>query len=104
MDRETLFAVISGICIVNGIFSPLVALPYALSPIWMPDFIPLSPSIAAYGSSLLLSFATLLVAGVPAAIYERSSGAGGEATMPMYVWLGATVALSLPALGRLVSL
>lgn len=104
MDRETLFAVISVICIVNGIFSPLVALPYALSPIWMPDFIPLTPSIAAYASSLALSFATLLAGGVPAAIYERATGADATATAPMYVWLGAAVVLSLPALGRLASL
>jgi hypothetical protein len=104
MDRQTLFAVISGVCIVNGIFSPLIALPYALSPIWMPDFIPLTPSIAAYCSSLAMSFATLLVSGVPAALYERIARTGPEATGPMYLWLAAAVALSLPAIGRLTSL
>lgn len=104
MDRETLFAAISGVCILNGIFSPLIALPYALSPVWMPDFIPVTPSIAAYASSLLVSFATLLVSGVPAALYERFAGAGREAVAPMWLWLATAVLLSLPALGRLTSL
>lgn len=104
MDRETLFALISGVCILNGILSPLVALPYALSPVWMPDFIPLTPSIAAYASSLVLSFATLFISGVPAALYERVADPAPDSAAPMAVWLAAAAALSLPALGRLLSL
>ena len=95
MDRDTLFIVISIVCIANGILSPVIIIPYALSPIWMPDFIPITAATAAYGASLMVSLATLVLSGVPAALYERLGGRGGSGSM--LIWLGGAVLLSLPA-------
>jgi len=95
MDRDTLFVVISLVCIANGILSPVIIIPYALSPVWMPDFIPITASTAAYGASLMVSLATLVLSGVPAALYERFGSRRGAGSM--LVWLVCAVLLSLPA-------
>ena len=104
MERQTLFAIVVTVAIVNGIFSPLVGLAYALAPIWLPEFLPVTPGILLYLSSLIVATATLLVAGVPAAAYERLIDRRAEAKMPTLVWLGAAITLSLPALNRLSEL
>lgn len=101
MDRDTLFILISVVCIANGLLSPVVIIPYALSPVWMPEFIPLTQATAAYGASLMISLATLVLSGVPAAVYERLGGHGGSGSM--LVWLGGAVLLSLPAIQRLAA-
>jgi hypothetical protein len=49
-------------------------------------------------SSLFVATATLLFAGVPAALYERFAGAAPESTAPMWIWLIGVMLLSLPAL------
>jgi len=95
MDRDTLFIAISLVCIANGILSPVIVIPYALSPIWMPAFVPITASTAAYGASLMVSLATLVLSGIPAALYERLGGRGGIGSM--LVWLVGALLLSLPA-------
>lgn len=104
MDRQTLFAIVVTVAIVNGIFSPLVGLAYALAPIWLPEFLPVSAGILLYLSSLIVATATLLISGVPAAVCERVIDRRPESKMPTLVWLGAAITLSLPALNRLSEL
>lgn len=101
MDRQTIFVVVVTIAVVNGIFSPLVGLAFALAPIWLPEFLPVTPGVLLYLSSLIVATATLLIAGVPAALYERLIDRRPESKMPVLVWLGAAITLSLPALNRL---
>lgn len=104
MDRQTLFAIVVTVAIVNGIFSPLVGLAYALAPIWLPEFLPITTGILLYLSSLIVATATLLVAGVPAAVYERLIDRRPESKIPTLIWLGASITISLPALNRLSEL
>lgn len=104
MDRQTLFVIVVGIAVLNGIFSPLVGLAYALAPIWLPEFLPVTAGILLYLSSLIVATATLLIAGVPAALYERLTDGAPESRAATLVWLGAALTLSLPALNRLAAL
>lgn len=104
MDRQTIFVIVVTVAVVNGIFSPLVGLAFALAPIWLPEFVPVSPGILLYLSSLIVATATLLVSGVPAALYERLIDRRPGSKMPAIVWLGAAVTLSLPALDRLANI
>lgn len=101
MDRQTIFAITVTIAVVNGVFSPIVGLAYALAPIWLPEFLPITPGVLLYLSSLIVATATLLMAGVPAALYERLIDRRPESRMPTLVWLGTAITLSLPALNRL---
>jgi len=101
MDRQTIFAIVVTVAVVNGVFSPMVGLAFALAPIWLPEFLPVSPGVLLYLSSLIVATATLLMAGVPAAFYERLIDRRPESKIPTLVWLGAAVTLSLPALDRL---
>lgn len=93
-ERQTLLIVIIALCIVNGIFSPYlkIAIPVAL--VLMPELFPRTLEWVLFWSSVLLSSATLLLSGVPAALYERL--AGGPAGTAIWLWLAGAAALSLP--------
>lgn len=104
MDRQTLYVAVIGLAVMNGIFSPMVGLAFALAPIWLPEFLPVSPGILLYLSSLIVATATLLLAGVPAALYEKLIDRNPDSRGAMLVWIGAAMTLSLPALNRLTEL
>ena len=101
MDRQSLLVVILVVAVVNGIFSPAIGIALPLAVVWLPDFLPHEPSWAFYFSSLLVSSATLLLSGVPAALYERVVDRNGASLVSMYIWLACAVLLSLPALDTL---
>ena len=101
MDRQGVFVLIAAVSVANGIMSPFIAIAFALSPIWMPELLPHTPGVLAYLSSLIVATATLLLSGVPAALFERLAGSDPDDNLPMYVWLGAALTLSIPALERL---
>jgi hypothetical protein len=48
-------------------------------------------------ASLLFSTMTLILAGIPAALYERWIGAKEPTEMSMWIWLAGTGLLTLPA-------
>jgi hypothetical protein len=51
-------------------------------------------------ASLMVSTATIIVAGIPAAIYERVVGAKEDSTeVSLWLWLAGTALLALPAVG-----
>ena len=101
MDRQTLLVIILTVSVVNGILSPAIAIVLPLAVVWLPDFLPSDPSWAFYFSSLLVSTATLLISGVPAALYERLVDTDASDRSSMYIWLAGVLLLSLPALGIL---
>jgi hypothetical protein len=53
-----------------------------------------------FWSSILLSTATLLFSGVPAALYERLLEREPDSTASMWIWLGGALMLSLPMVQR----
>jgi len=98
MDRSTLFPVILGVCVVNGIFSPYLNLAVAVTAVLMPELFPRTVEWVLFWSSVLLSTFTLLVSGVPAALYERL--VERESLASVWIWLGGAFALTLPAVNR----
>lgn len=96
MDRNVLVPVMA-LSILNGIFSPFMLIVYLANWFWYPGtFLPASPEIIAMLSSLIFSTLTLMVSGVPAALYERARGpAGGQ--VAGIIWLVAAGLLTLPA-------
>ena len=101
IDRQTLLLMVIGLCIVNGIFSPLVVISWRIAAVLMPELFPRTQEWVLFWGSVLLSTATLLFSGVPAALYERLAKPAPEATAPMWIWLAGAALLSLPAIGGL---
>jgi hypothetical protein len=96
MTPQTLFVVTVGLCLVNGLVSPMLGVVWMLHPVWMPEMVPLTNETIFYGASLLVSTATLLLAAVPAAIAERL-GLGLDKAM--WLWLAGAGLLLLAGLG-----
>ena len=97
MDRKELLFVLLGVCLLNGLFSPLVFVFWQTAPLWMPGFLLGVPGVVFYLSSLTLATLTLLISGVPAALYERLSGIKDTNAKSLWIWLVSAIVLSLPA-------
>jgi hypothetical protein len=102
MSPRDLLVVVLLVSLVNGLASPAVLLVVLVSPVWMPAFVPITQESLVYGASLIVSIGTLLVAGVPAALYERMRGQRHSDNTSMIIWLAASVVLTLPVLTRLL--
>jgi heme/copper-type cytochrome/quinol oxidase subunit 3 len=98
MDRQTLFPLILAVCVVNGIFSPYLNIAVAVTAVLLPELFPRTVEWVLFWSSILLSTATLLFSGVPAALYERLVERDSMASV--WIWLGAASVLTLPAVDR----
>jgi hypothetical protein len=61
-----------------------------------------SPALLFYFASLCISVFTVMISGVPAAIYEQSRGQKDSDGASMLVWMGAAILLALPAFLRIV--
>jgi hypothetical protein len=101
MDRNFLLFAIVALSIVNGLFSPFLAIALPIAAVLMPEVFPRSVGWVLFFSSLLVASATLLVSGVPAALYERLVDRGREGSVSLIIWLAGAVLLALPALRNL---
>ncbi len=97
MSRQPYIIAIMLFATINGIFSPFViaVLPFVV--ILSPAFLTDSIAVIFFVSSLLLSTLTLMLGGVPAALYERWIGAKELTELSMWMWLAGVALLSLPA-------
>ena len=102
-DRQTLLYLLLGLCIVNGIFSPYLRIAIPITTALMPELFPRTLEWVLFWSSILLSSATLLFSGVPAALYERLAHEARDSTVSCWIWLAGAALLSLPVFTRLVS-
>ena len=98
MDRQSLLLVVVAISVLNGLLSPFLGIAIPLAAVWLPEWLPRDPSWVLYLSSILVSSATLLVSGVPAALFERFVEVDETGKASMYVWIGGAILLSLPAI------
>jgi len=96
MSPQTLFVVTLGLCLANGLVSPMLGVVWVLHPVWMPELVPLTNETVFYGASLIVSTATLLLSAVPAAIAERL---GMPLAGAMGVWASMAGLLLLVGLG-----
>ncbi len=94
---------IAGFGALNGLFSPLLPQVVAAMIVLAPGFFAPSPPILFFASSLVLSTLTIMVAGVPAALYERFTGATTSTPVSMWIWLAVTALLTLPAINTFLA-
>lgn len=102
MDRNLLVFAVVGISILNGLFSPFLAIAVPISAVLMPEVFPRSVGWVLFFSSLLVASATLLLSGVPAALYERLVDGDRDSITPVAIWLGGAALLALPAFRHLL--
>ena len=98
MSPRAIFVAVLGVTLLNGFVSPMVPLVFILAPIWLPEFAPQTPIAILYGTSLIVSISTLVLSGVPAALFERFTGREETDMTSMLVWLATAILLTLPGL------
>jgi hypothetical protein len=102
MERNIQYIVIAFFGMINGLFNQ-TALFFALLHVQeIGQFLFFGNlSLTLYMASLMVSTATIILAGIPAAIFERFTGAKDDSTVTsMWIWAAGTLALTLPAMGN----
>jgi hypothetical protein len=102
MDRNLYYVAIAFFGMINGLFNQLFIL-FALIHVQIlaPALLFGSPGLTLMFTSLMVSTATIILGGIPAAIYERWVGAKDDSTeVSLWIWLAGTALLTLPAVGN----
>ena len=100
-ERNFYYIGIAFFGMINGIFNPLFFFVFQISVYLMAAPLFGSTGAIAYFSSLMLSTATVILGGIPAALYERFVGAKDDSTVvSLWIWLACTAILTLPAIGN----
>jgi hypothetical protein len=94
-----------GLAAVNGLN---VSPAFDAVSFWLYGFARASPlfdgEVFYYLTSVAISAMTLLLAGIPAALYERGRGLKESTPLSLTIWLLATLLLTLPTLLRALDL
>jgi hypothetical protein len=99
LKRDGFLIGIAGVSRLNGMhFSPLFDPAFLLLRAFAPGLAISSPLLMFYFTSLLLSAATLIVAGVPAALFERFTGRRESDTTSLGIWLAVAGVMAIPSL------
>ncbi len=99
MQRDVSMVAVAGLSLINGMhfspwFDPVAIL---LKPFVAGTFFG-TPLVSLYVTSFFISAMTLLIAGVPAALYERFRGGSETSPVSLYIWLVASIAFTAHAL------
>jgi hypothetical protein len=62
-----------------------------------------TPVLLSYVTPVAIAVLTLLIAGIPAALYERIRRLHASTAVSLAIWLAATILLTLPTITRAVS-
>lgn len=91
--------------LVNGMHvSPWFETAFVLLRPLLGSFYITSPLLQFYFVSLLLAVGAVLLAGVPAALYERAKGETQSTPASLAIWMGTTAVVSLPAFLRMLGI
>jgi hypothetical protein len=105
MNRNFYFVGIAFFGMINGVFNQLwliFALLY-VQPLAGPLLFG-SLSLTLMFASLMVSTATIILGGIPAAIYERVTSASESNNVSLWIWLAGTAILALPAAGNFIKI
>ena len=104
-ERNFYYIGIAFFGMINGIFNPFFVIVFQISIYLMAAPLFGSTAAIAYFSSLMLSTATVILGGIPAALYERYIGAKDDSTVAsLWIWLAGTAILTLPAIGNFLTI
>lgn len=106
MNRNLYYIGIAFFGMINGLFNQtwlIFALIHVqiLAPALLFGSVPLTLLF----SSLMVSTATVILGGIPAALYERLTGAKDDSTeVSLWIWLAGTGVLAVPAIGNFLKI
>ena len=106
MERNFYYMGIAFFGMVNGLFNQaIVPFAYLFAKVLAPALFFGSEPLTLIFASLMASTATVILGGIPAAIYEHVVGAKGDSTdASLWIWLAGTALLTLPAAGNFLSI
>ncbi len=89
---------IVGFAILNGIYNPAL-LPHStgMAVVMTMGMLNAHVSVLVFIAYLLGATLTIMLAGIPAALYERMSGSTESTSISMWIWLACTALVTLPA-------
>ncbi|WP_439574852.1 hypothetical protein [Phreatobacter sp.] len=97
MQRDVLLIVTAGLSLLNGMhFSPFFDPVFFLMRPFAAGFFITSPILLFYFTSLFISLLTLLVGGIPAAIYERANNLQQSTPVSIGIWLAGVAIFAAP--------
>lgn len=104
-ERNFYYIGIAFFGMINGIFNPLFFFVFQISVYLMSEPLFGSTAAIAYFASLMLSTGTVILGGIPAALYERFIGAKDDSTVTsLWIWLAGTAILTIPAIGNFLKI
>ena len=104
LRRDILLIAAAAVSLVNGMhFSPYFDPVFVLFRPFIAGTLLSTPLVLFYLTSIFISLMTLLIAGVPAALYERFRGETESSAVSLGIWLGGTILLALPSFLALAS-
>lgn len=104
LQRDVLLVATAAVSLVNGMhFSPYFDPVFILLRPFIAGTLLSTPLVLFYLTSIFVSLMTLLIAGVPAALYERFRGETESSGTSLGIWLGGTILLALPSFLALAS-
>jgi hypothetical protein len=106
MDRNFYYVGIAFFGMINGLFNQVWVL-FALIHVQIlaPALLFGSVSLTLMFASLMVSTATIILGGIPAAIYERLAGARNDSSeVALWIWLAGTGILAIPAMGNFLKI
>ena len=106
MERNLFYAGIAFFGMVNGLFNQaLVPFAYLFAKVLSPALFFGTESLTLMFASLMASTATIIVGGIPAAVYEHARGIKGDSTeASLWIWLAGTALLTLSAAGNFLAI
>lgn len=106
MDRQFYYVAIAFFGMINGLFNQVALLFTILHmQVLAPALLFGSTGLTLMFSSLMVSTATIILGGIPAAIYERVAGTGEASSgVSLWIWLAGTGLLTLPAVGNFLAI
>lgn len=105
MQTDVLLMVTAGLSLVNGMhFSPYFDPVFFLVRPFAASFFISSPLLLLYFTSLFISLMTLLIGGIPAALYERAQGLATSTPKSIGIWAAGVLVIALPTLAGFAGL
>lgn len=97
--QDGLLVGIAGFSLLSGMhFSPYFDPAFILVKFLLaPSFFISSPILLFYFTSLFVAVSCLIIAGVPAALFERATGRRNSDALSLGIWLAGVIILALPA-------
>jgi hypothetical protein len=97
--QDGLLVGIAGFSLLNGMhFSPYFDAAYVLLRPFTPTLIVSSPVLTFYFTSLFIAVFSVILAGIPAALFEKLTGRARSDATSLGIWLAGVLLIALPVL------